>query len=170
MNPNLSKAQIKNNAIRTLRSFKIDLTSDTCWLWPKNSINRGPTRRLHKLLVGPLPQDLNVCHHCDQPLCVRPSHWFIGTQQDNLLDMVKKGRGCNGRKQSPEVIEAKRARMTGRKHSEETKRKMSQARMGHPVSDETRKKLSLANKGQIISQAQREQISRTLKARYRNES
>jgi hypothetical protein len=38
----------------------------------------------------PEPQAL---HHCDNPLCVRRSHLFEGTQADNLADMAAKGRG-----------------------------------------------------------------------------
>jgi hypothetical protein len=41
---------------------------------------------------GAIPNNLNVCHHCDNPICINPKHLFIGTQQDNLLDAKKKGR------------------------------------------------------------------------------
>lgn len=40
-----------------------------------------------------------VCHRCDNRLCVRPDHLFLGTQQDNVDDMVRKGRIACGTRQ-----------------------------------------------------------------------
>jgi hypothetical protein len=81
-------------------------TADACWLWQAATI-RGygqigsgghPKRPLYahrvawELTHGAIPDDLNVLHRCDVPLCVNPAHLFLGTQHDNLADMVAKGR------------------------------------------------------------------------------
>lgn len=48
---------------------------------------------IHK---GEIPPGMNVLHHCDNRKCVNPHHLFIGTQDDNMKDMVSKGRQKNG--------------------------------------------------------------------------
>lgn len=41
---------------------------------------------------GELPQEKMVCHSCDNPSCIKPEHLFLGTNDDNMLDMLGKGR------------------------------------------------------------------------------
>lgn len=42
----------------------------------------------HKLPAG----KLFVCHHCDNPTCVRPDHLFLGTARENVHDCIRKNR------------------------------------------------------------------------------
>ena len=82
---------------------------DGCWLWQqpaphqygaigakRRATGRWVTVRTHRLAWalahGEVPDDLDVLHHCDVRACVRPDHLFLGTQQDNMADMDRKGR------------------------------------------------------------------------------
>lgn len=86
---------------------KVNKTA-TCWLWMGNTSHGygqfwgHPNRRVaHRiaweLTNGPIPDGLFVLHNCpdgDNPLCVRPDHLFLGTQKDNMRDMVGKDRSA----------------------------------------------------------------------------
>ncbi len=43
-----------------------------------------------------LPDDLLVCHQCDNTSCVNPAHLFLGTSQENRKDCVQKVRHARG--------------------------------------------------------------------------
>lgn len=55
-----------------------------------------PNDRAHRITYrhycGPIPYGMFVCHSCDTPSCCNPDHLFLGTNQDNVDDMVRKGR------------------------------------------------------------------------------
>jgi hypothetical protein len=74
--------------------------TDTCWLWlgykqrysqyklPRSFEQRNQMahRLVWEMLKGPIPKDLLMYNKCGNKLCVRPEHWFLGTQA------IKKGR------------------------------------------------------------------------------
>ena len=93
-----------------------------CWVWIAYKYPNGygyfsglegyAHRASYVLYKGPIPKGKYVLHHCDNPSCVNPSHLFLGSQTDNMQDMIRKGRKgytgvCgdrNGVHLHPEVI------------------------------------------------------------------
>jgi hypothetical protein len=90
--------------------------SDGCWVWTglkdhwgygKIGVSIAPDRsgqrmeRAHRvsfrLAHGRDPDpDLFVCHRCDNPSCVRPDHLYEGTHEQNMADMIDRGRETSG--------------------------------------------------------------------------
>ena len=89
---------------------------DECWNWKAKSkikgygvIGRGgrlaPKVLAHRLswelANGPVPENKDehhgnvIMHKCDNRLCVNPNHLTLGTQAENVRDMLTKGRGVN---------------------------------------------------------------------------
>lgn len=83
---------------------------DECWPWlgARNDHNYGTikirrrtnmaTRVAWELQVGPVPKGLWLLHHCDNPPCVNARHLFLGTNADNMRDMISKGRSASQRR------------------------------------------------------------------------
>jgi hypothetical protein len=88
---------------------KVDVAGpEDCWVWTAalgstgyghlggNRRRAQPDYKAHRLSWelhhGPIPEGLSVLHRCDNPPCVNPAHLFLGTQRDNVIDAVQKGR------------------------------------------------------------------------------
>jgi hypothetical protein len=85
---------------------------DDCWMWKNPSRAKGkdvrPSYHIHfpnnrpkghiasriayELSWGYIKKGLQVLHRCDNPGCVNPNHLFLGTQADNIRDMMEKDR------------------------------------------------------------------------------
>jgi hypothetical protein len=78
-----------------------------CWIWIRERDKDGygeisvhgikrQKLKAHRVswevFKGPIPLGLNVLHKCDNPPCINPDHLFLGTQKDNIQDMITKGR------------------------------------------------------------------------------
>lgn len=95
---------------RTLDDTGWDITSSGCWEWRGgrnehgygivNLARRGlSAARVHRLMFeryhGVIPDGNVIRHKCDNPPCVNPAHLETGTQHQNIMDMVERGRHCD---------------------------------------------------------------------------
>jgi hypothetical protein len=93
-------------AIQRLMS-KVDTSAGLFACWPWKGANDGKSgyghlaynrkwvkahRLAYMLLVGPIPDGMDVLHTCDNPPCCNPQHLIPGTHADNMQDRERKGR------------------------------------------------------------------------------
>jgi hypothetical protein len=77
-------------------------------------------RYSYELFHGPIPPDLQVLHRCDNPCCVNPNHLFLGTQRDNVKDMIAKGHMVdnNGERSASAKLTAEQVRQIRQIHAQ----------------------------------------------------
>ena len=97
-----------NHAPLEVRFWRyVDKTGD-CWVWTGGSRSQkgygmiqiggkgSPNKLAHRLSYemhhGPIPDGMVVMHKCDNPSCVNPDHLKVGTQSENIIDAITKGR------------------------------------------------------------------------------
>jgi hypothetical protein len=114
------------------RFFEKVLKTESCWLWQGTlsngygnfAINGGHIlahRYSWELVHGPVPDGLWVLHNCpggDDPRCCNPAHLWLGTNQDNIADMAKKGsrkgeKSAQAKFTNTDILEMRRLAQAG---------------------------------------------------------
>lgn len=76
-----------------------------CWIW-MGCINKqtgygdltyqyrrlSAHRAAWEAFNGPIPEGMHVLHRCDVRACCNPHHLFLGTNNGNIADSMRKGR------------------------------------------------------------------------------
>lgn len=88
----------------------VTIGEEGCWVWTASIQNNGygmtstagerksitAHRASWRLAHGEIPPGMCVLHTCDNRKCVNPAHLWLGTQKENVHDMMKKGRRVQG--------------------------------------------------------------------------
>lgn len=127
-----------------------------CWEWLRSCNTRGygnisinnkmykSHRVVYELIFGKIPVGMHVLHHCDNRKCCNPNHLFLGNNEDNIRDKIKKGRQSRGERSNnklkeEQVLEIRKLYSLGNYSQKEIARKFG---VGHTIigSIVTRKK------------------------------
>lgn len=132
-----SPDMVHRRNIERFNAFIMPVTESGCWIW-LGCINKQTgygmlnanrkTTLAHRFIweyeYGEIPKGYSILHKCDVRSCVNPLHLFIGTQKENMHDMIKKGRAihnkaCKGEKQGSaklteaQILEIRKLKKTG---------------------------------------------------------
>jgi hypothetical protein len=96
--------------------LKLIKTSEGCSNWPKGTTPdgygsvrfKGETWRANRLAYtltkGVIPEGMGVLHKCDNKLCINPDHLYLGTQKDNVKDLMERGQIGTSKLKREEVV------------------------------------------------------------------
>lgn len=98
------KHRYNRTTLERLQGLSIPEPNSGCYLWlgRLNEWGYGVFRIDGKTVLahrasweeerGEIPEGMKVCHSCDNPPCINPSHLWLGTDYDNTHDSMRKGR------------------------------------------------------------------------------
>lgn len=87
---------------------RVELSDDSCWLWigPANAAGYGRIsydgtlgyahRRSYELRVGPIPEDRELDHTCNNRNCINPAHLEPVSHQENQRRIKERGTAARG--------------------------------------------------------------------------
>jgi hypothetical protein len=92
--------------------YYVKKSDNGCWIYTGGLNRKGYGSIVHnkkkyiahrfsyEIYKQDFDSSLHVLHHCDNPICVNPDHLFQGTDLDNSIDKINKGRfvSCLGSK------------------------------------------------------------------------
>ena len=87
------------------RLIEYEINSNDCWICTSHKCDTSgypmvrrngkfwkANRYSYTIHKGDIPKGLVIRHTCDNPACINPDHLILGTQKDNVQDMIERNR------------------------------------------------------------------------------